>query len=201
MVTAEVTRKAFDIEVKDPAQGTISAVFSTFNVIDSDGDVVQPGAIPDGAEVPIVIAHDWQQLPVGKGVISVNRKQAVLNGQFFMETQAGREAFLTVKAMGKAQQYSWGFEVTQSDFGEFDGKQVRFIKQTRPFEISPVIVGSNPNTGTISIKDACPACGQTSNPEDKLKGEKQATTQSVQVDWRDRARLDMAKARIGDECS
>jgi hypothetical protein len=37
------------VRVKDAAQGLVEAVFSTFNVIDSDGDVTLPGAFEEGA--------------------------------------------------------------------------------------------------------------------------------------------------------
>lgn len=38
--------------------------------------------------------------PVGKGVIRIEGAKAVAYLDYFMETQRGREAFLTVKAMG-----------------------------------------------------------------------------------------------------
>jgi phage head maturation protease len=168
-----ISHKSFgDIEMKAGDRGEFSAVFSTFDVKDADGDVVRPGAIPDGAEVPIVIAHNWQSLPVGKGIIRSNKTNAVIDGEFFLDTTHGRDAFTTVKRMGKTQQYSWGFEVTGESYGEFEGaKNVRFIESTRPFEVSPVLVGSNPITGTLSIKGACPVCGSSeASREEKLNG-------------------------------
>lgn len=153
-VSADLISKSFMAEVKDAEQGTFSAVFSTFNVKDADGDVVRPGAIPDGIEVPIVWGHDWGMMPVGKGIIRVSRKNAVVDGRFNLATQQGREAWETLKFMGGVQQYSWGFQVTEHSFGEFEGEPVRFITGTRPMEVSPVLVGSNPQTGTISVKGA-----------------------------------------------
>lgn len=199
---AELTRKSFDIEIKDAALGTVRAIFSTFNVIDADGDVVVPGAIPE-TEVPLVIAHDWSSLPVGKGKITANRKQAVFEGQFFMETEAGREAFLTVKAMGKTQQYSWGFKVLESDFGQFEERDVRFIRKTQPFEVSPVIVGSNPVTGTIDIKGTCPTCGRNDDSPEPESPDLKATPDEsddeppVEVGgWQQEARIQIAYARM-----
>lgn len=153
-------------EIKDPSQGLIQAVFSTFNVKDADGDVVKAGAIPDGTEVLMVWGHDWQSLPVGKGIIRADRKRAVFDGQFNLATQAGRDAFETVRFNGKAQQYSWGFEILDAELGDWndeEGKshQVRYIKNTRPFEVSPVLIGSNPKTETLLVKgDTCPMCKQ-----------------------------------------
>lgn len=154
-----------EAEIKDPSQGLIQAVFSTFNIKDADGDVVKPGAIPE-TDVLMVWGHDWQSLPVGKGTIRTDRKRAIFDGQFNLATQAGRDAFETVRFNGKSQQYSWGFEILDAEYGDFtddEGKtqQVRFIKSTRPFEVSPVLIGSNPRTETLAVKDGvCMACGQ-----------------------------------------
>ena len=40
--------KNIDLEFKQEAEGKVSAVFSVFNNLDSDGDVVLPGAIKSG---------------------------------------------------------------------------------------------------------------------------------------------------------
>ncbi len=137
---------------QDGNEGIVEAVFSTFGVIDRDGDMVKAGAIPE-VEIPIAWGHDWRR-PVGRGAIATTRKNAKIEGRFFMDTEGGREAFNTVKAMGDLQQWSWGFEVKEWEFGEVDGKEgVRIIKDTEPFEVSPVLVGSNRDTRTVSVKD------------------------------------------------
>ena len=41
------------VEIKSPDEGQVSAVFSTFNVLDWDNDVTLPEAFEDGAEVVI----------------------------------------------------------------------------------------------------------------------------------------------------
>src|SRR3990167_3668229 len=87
-----------DLEVKDDGAGTVQSAFSVFNVIDSDGDVVKPSAFKDGQEVPMVWSHKWDA-PIGKGTVHVGRKQATFDGHFFLDTQAGLEAYKTVKNM------------------------------------------------------------------------------------------------------
>src|SRR3989304_4593247 len=67
-------------EIKDDATGAVQAAFSVFNTIDSDGDVVKPGAFEDGQEVPMVWSHQWDK-PVGRGVVKVGRKQAIFAGR------------------------------------------------------------------------------------------------------------------------
>lgn len=50
------------VEIKNADKGEVSAVFSTFNVLDSDNDVTLPGAFDEGAELPIsAYGHaSWQ---------------------------------------------------------------------------------------------------------------------------------------------
>lgn len=131
--------------------GTLEAVFSTFDIVDSDGDIVAASAFTDGQQVPLTWAHDWTQ-PVGKGVIRVMPDRAVFAGQFFLDTAAGREAYQTVKNMGDLQEYSWGFRVLNSDYAERDGQDVRVITKAEVYEVSPVLVGANRQTGTLALK-------------------------------------------------
>src|SRR3990167_10299952 len=142
-------------EIKDDATGAVQAAFSVFNTIDSDGDVVKPGAFEDGQEVPTVWSHQWDK-PVGRGVVKVGRKQAIFDGNFFLDTQAGMEAYRTVKNMGNLQEWSFGFRVMEAEDGEFEGMGVQFLKKLELFEVSPVLVGANRETRTLAIKGAVP---------------------------------------------
>lgn len=143
------------VEVKDATKGEIQAVFSTFDQVDHDGDVTLKGAFTDGAPVQISAFNhgSWEgALPVGKGVIRVNGNEAVLDGQFFMDTQHGRDTFATVKAMGDLQEFSYGYNVADSETGTFEGKSVRFLKALDVFEVSPVLKGAGIGTRTLSVK-------------------------------------------------
>ena len=143
-------------------EGNIEAVFSVFNMIDSDGDVVVKGAVksgfPKSGNVPMVWSHDWKQ-PIGKGTIEQDDDKAVFKGQFFMDTDAGVEAYKLVKNMGDLQQWSFGYEVNDYESGEFKDKQgenqnVRYLKDLSVFEVSPVLVGANRETYTLAMKHA-----------------------------------------------
>lgn len=137
----------------DGDEGSIEAVFSTFNVVDRGGDVVMPGAIEHAKPAPMVWSHDWSRI-VGKGVTDVQPDRAVFKGQFFLDTTAGMDAYRTVKNMGSLQEFSWGFLVNEADYEERDGMTVRLIKSTELFEVSPVLVGEGRNTGTLALKHA-----------------------------------------------
>jgi len=127
------------VEVKDAAKGQVSAVFATFNVIDKDKDVTVPGAFEDGAEVVISnYGHaSWGgMLPVGKGRIRQTKSEAILDGQFFMDTAAGRDTFTVVKQLGARQQWSYGYDAIEAEQGTFAGQVVRFLKRLVVPEVS-----------------------------------------------------------------
>ena len=153
--------KSFDLSIKDSGEekGSVEAVFSVYNNQDSDGDVVLPGAVKSGFkdnQVPMVFAHKWDQ-PIGKGTITEGEDSAVFKGSFFMETEAGKEAYNLVKSMGDLQQWSFGFRVNDSEMGKLqkDGEEeadVRYLKDLTVYEVSPVLVGANQETYTLAIK-------------------------------------------------
>ena len=173
--------KSIDLEIKNDETGEVAAVFSVFDKIDSDGDIVKAGSIKSGfksGDVPMVWAHKWD-MPIGKGQIEQDDNKATFKGQFFMDTESGREAYNLVKAMGELQQWSFGFKVDDSEYGKFkkDGSEeeedVRFLKGLTVYEVSPVLVGANQETYTMAIK---------SNTEllEELSGEKAVmTTESM----------------------
>lgn len=152
--------KSFDLSIKDDGEekGSVEAVFSVYNNVDSDGDVVVPGAVKSGFannQVPMVFAHKWDQ-PIGKGIIEEKEDSAVFKGSFFMETEAGKEAYNLVKSMGDLQQWSFGFRVNDSEVGKIQKDnsetQARFLKDLTVYEVSPVLVGANQETYTLAIK-------------------------------------------------
>lgn len=151
--------------------GTVSAVFSVFNEIDSDNDVVLPNSIKSGygdKGVAMVWGHDWKNI-IGKGQIIQDDEKAIFKGQFNLNTTAGKEAYETVKAMGDLQQWSFGFEVKDSEMGMFkkdngEEKEVRYLKDLKVWEVSPVMVGANQNTYTVAVKEQ-------KEPEDEITEE------------------------------
>ncbi|MEV2277715.1 HK97 family phage prohead protease [Nocardiopsis sp. NPDC049922] len=143
------------VEIKDADKGIVQAVFSTFDMIDHDGDVTLPGAITDGAPVRISSYNhtSWGgALPVGKGVVRVRDNTAVLEGQFFMGTTHGRDTFETVKQMGALQEWSYGFDIEDAEPGERDGQRVRLLRRLKVHEVSPVLLGAGIGTRTLATK-------------------------------------------------
>ena len=150
--------KNIDLELKSDTEGKVSAVFSVFNSLDSDGDIVLPGSIKSGfksGSVPMVWAHKWD-MPIGKGSIDSDGDKATFNGEFFMDTESGKEAYKIVKNMADMQQWSFGYRVNDAERGKIgegdEEKDARFLKDLTVFEVSPVLVGANQDTYTMAIK-------------------------------------------------
>lgn len=166
-------QKNAKFHLNNDEEGNVEAVFSVFDVVDSDNDVVVKGAVKSGFPksdlVPMVWSHDWKQ-PIGKGHIVDDGSKAIFQGHFFMDTESGQEAYKLVKNMGDLQQWSFGYEVNDSERGEFkekDGteKDVRYLKSLSVFEVSPVLVGANRETYTLAVKNA------VINEEGEIKNE------------------------------
>jgi HK97 family phage prohead protease len=152
--------KGLRFQVKSADEGTVEAVFATFNVKDLDGDVTLPGAFEDGAEV-LISAYNhgtWGcALPVGKGVIHADKNEGVAR-RSVLPRHAGRpETFKTVKNTGDLQEWSYGYKVLET--GEVTDEMYqngvwRVIKKVKVWEVSPVMVGAGIGTETLSVKSA-----------------------------------------------
>lgn len=145
-------------EIKDADKGTFAALIAQFNVVDSDGDVTNPGALPEGKTVPVSsYGHtSWEgALPVGSSKIRQTRTEAVAEGRFYLDTPNGHATWSTLKAMqddGTPSEWSYGYDPKDYSFGEFEGQQVRFLKGVDVFEVSPTLRGAGVGTRTLDIK-------------------------------------------------
>lgn len=161
MDTLEMTTKEFaPTEFKfDDAKGTITAVFARLNVKDSDGDVTLPGFFGT-QEVAIAAAHDRSKIG-GRGTISEQGDTARFKGQYFMDTIEGQQQYLTAKAMGDLQEWSYGYRILDggAKLGQHQGDDVRFLQPKDDgtpgvdvHEVSTVLRGAGVGTRTASIK-------------------------------------------------
>ena len=142
----------------DAPEGAGTATFSTFNIVDHDGDVVAPGAFQDQKEVPIgAYQHAIDKLPVGKGIIRSDNERAHIDGSFFLDTPHGDATYRTIKNLDDIE-WSYIFTVEDSevtpDFtvGDDLHHDVRILKKLDVWSIDPVLRGAGIGTGTDSIK-------------------------------------------------
>jgi HK97 family phage prohead protease len=162
------------IEIKEDGKpGEFRAVFSTFNVIDKDRDVTLPGAFKEGQKVRIAYwGHRWQDLPVGRGEIHADEEKAWVDGRFFMDTEAGKETYLTVKNLDELQEWSYGYDILDASQGKFEDQNVQFLRSLEVYEVSPVLLGAGVDTRTEFIKEG----PQGDPPEPTAPGEGEGTS-------------------------
>ncbi len=116
------------VKALDEDKGIVTAVIATLHdqtgrpVVDHDGDSYTDTAFSNGERVAISRAgHDiWQGGEAcGKGVVTVENGEAIVRAQYFLDTDHGRNAYLTVKHLaaddGPGQPWSYGFTVNKSD--------------------------------------------------------------------------------------
>lgn len=170
----KVERKTFTLEIKaDDDKGVVTAVFAQTDVVDRGGDIIRPGSF--GEQEVIVSAYNHSssmsfsgELPVGKGKIFEKGDEAIAELQFFLNTEAGREHFEVIKALGGLQEYSFGFHVTETGELTEDLMKIgadRVIEKVRVFEVSPVLVGEGLNTRTLSVKSKEPDAKEAAQEE------------------------------------
>jgi hypothetical protein len=156
--------KAFagELVVKSETRGEIECIFASLNCIDADSDVTLPGAFKEGQECLISgYGHSvWNgSLPCGKGRIHTTGDTAVFTGAYFMHIPEAAAQFATVKAVGPAQRFSYGFTVLDSEPGTWEGRRVKFLKALDVHEISPVLRPAGVGTRLIDAKTGRPGPG------------------------------------------
>jgi hypothetical protein len=153
--------KSFNVkletDVKALSKGEGRAVIAEFNKVDHDGDVTLAGAFGK-QHVNILPAHDRSAPRLGKAILTEAGERAIAEFKFNLDADAktAKEWHSALKfdmENGEPlQEWSYGFKIIDSSFGEFEGKQVRFLKQLDVIEISPVLRGAGTSTGTLAIK-------------------------------------------------
>lgn len=157
----EVKRlQTVDLKLDGPP-GSLVPLFSTFNVIDLDGDVVMPGAFEEGKVVPIGRwNHENDEPSIGAGKISTDEKGARLSPArlFVAEKMHGaEEMYASLKGRqieGIPSEWSYVYYPTEYSFGEQEGRQVRFLKKMDVVTVDPVGRGAGIGTTTEAIKSA-----------------------------------------------
>lgn len=185
-------------ELKEDGQpGEFRAVFATLNVTDHDRDVTVPGAFEEQAVVVEPWNHGWT-LPVGKGMIKANEYEAWIEGQFFLDTEVGKENYQTVKNLGPLAEWSYTFYILESaeaDPAQMNGAD-RILEKMDVIGVSPVTRGAGLNTRTTSIKAQKRAIAPHSTPttevawdgpanEARLKTEETAAYYRKAYAWQD----------------
>lgn len=142
-----IIAKVGDIDVKGQR---VAGYFSVFGNMDSDGDVLMPGAFaktisergPRGTnQIPHLLQHKTDK-PLGKPDILEERPFGGYFESSIIDTEYGID---TIKfyAAGVYNEHSFGFQTIASRDAEREGKYCREISEVKLWEISTVTFGAN----------------------------------------------------------
>ncbi len=146
--------KAVPVEFKAGDKGVYEGYFSIFGNQDDGGDVMMAGAFAKSiaeraARIKVFFGHDWSKL-IGPppDVLQEDSKGLYAKGRLTLGSFWGNEAWQLMKD-GALKEGSIGFETVTSDW---DQRGVRFLKEVKLYEISPVPLGMNPLTEVQAVK-------------------------------------------------
>ncbi len=153
----DIERKTFRGEIKQlDGDGAFEAVIATLDVVDSDGDIIVPGAFQN-ATVSVLPAHDSRSVPLGKAKMEDRGDKAIAVGRYNLEIPAAKDWHNALKFDLKnppvVQEWSFAFRILESSMETRDGEDIRILEKLDVMEVSPVLRGSGVETGTISAKN------------------------------------------------
>lgn len=145
--------RKLSIKSVDDATGIIEAYVSIFGNVDAANEIVEKGAFTESLKRKLpkaVWSHDWTQ-PIGTVLEAVeDEKGLYVKMQLVLTVQKAKEAYELMKS-GAIDEFSIGYGVEESTIDE---KGVRHLTKLTLYEVSPVLVGCNPDTELISVKGA-----------------------------------------------
>lgn len=156
----------FTVEVEEAKAegdlGKVTALVSVYNVAYRMGFMtkhqIEVGAFADSLSanpiVPMFWQHNWnftQQPPIGVGTGSESAAGLLIDGDFFLDTEAGRSVFNAMKRKA-LRQWSIGYRITEWSVEETDdGIDIIHVKKAELLEASSVLKGANPETDTLKV--------------------------------------------------
>lgn len=143
----------------DTTGRVVTGYFAAFDNIDSDKDVILPGAFdrtirergPGGKNR---IMHLWQHdpwRPIGKPSVLQEDDHGLYFETYLPETTLGNDTLKLYEA-GIINEHSIGFQIVQANQATRDGQEVTEITEVRLWEGSSVTWGANPDTPATGIK-------------------------------------------------
>ena len=143
----------------DTTGRVVTGYFAAFANIDSDSDVILPGAFdrtirergPGGKNR---IMHLWQHdpwRPIGKPSVLQEDDHGLYFETYLPETTLGNDTLKLYEA-GIINEHSIGFQIVQANQATRDGQEITEITEVRLWEGSSVTWGANPDTPATGIK-------------------------------------------------
>jgi HK97 family phage prohead protease len=119
-------------------------------------------SLAQNANVPLFWQHNWswsEQPPIGVGTASESERGLVVEGELFLDTEAGRSVFNAMKA-GALREWSIGYQINRYEIEEGDEFDTIHAKEIELLEASSVLRGANPETETLKVASEADVIGK-----------------------------------------
>lgn len=138
---------------------TVTGYFSSFDVVDSDGDIIRQGAFqksvnergPNGANRIFHLLQHNPRNPLGKPTVLKEDETGLYFETPFPKTTLAEDTLKLYEA-GIYSEHSIGFEVLSSQEEMVDGEEYNILKELKLWEGSTVTWGANENTPFQGMK-------------------------------------------------
>lgn len=161
---------AGDFEWDAANDGSFTALIARFGEVNRNGAMYLPGAFGKQDGVLSPYNHSSMRegaLPVGEGVTEERGKVVVVNGRYYLDGPDSETAYNRVKSLGKRAQWSFGFTIEKAKAKLAEGgKSYLEVAKIGMLEFSPVLMGANRATGTLSINSVLTDMAKDLVPEE-----------------------------------
>lgn len=169
-------------QISDPETGVIEAYAAIFGNVDSYNDVILPGAFAktlqewedSDSTIPLLWGHDLSDPMSNIGGISYateDDKGLFIRATFDIEDNPRAKQVYKLCKERRVRDLSFAFNPLKYEYGEKDGKNVRFLNEVQLYECSIVGVGANPLTEIVSVKEDAEPEQELSDELDELLDE------------------------------
>lgn len=144
----------------DAEQGIFEAIVAVFNNVDRINDKIIPGAFlrslaawkAKGRPIPVIFAHEWDNLDAHIGqVLEAKEVEEGLyvKGQLEMDEPFAKRVWKKMQ-QGVLAEFSFAYDTVKEAI--VDG--VRELREVDLLEVGPCLVGMNPETRLIGVKES-----------------------------------------------
>lgn len=159
-------------------EGSFTAIVSTFNIKDSQGQIIEKGAFDeslktftDDSPLPVLWDHEWEDIWSHLGAAQGRETDTGLQieAQLDMENPNAVQAYKLLKT-GRVHEFSIGGFISENDI-EYDDDGNAHVKRFQLVEVSITLKGANPDTRLVSVKTDELEVQDATGPQEAPEGE------------------------------
>lgn len=163
--------RGFKVLGESESTGQFEAIVAVFNNVDRAGDMIIPGAFrrtlafweQKGRPIPVIFAHEWDNLDAHIGQVMEAKEVEeglYVKAQLDMDEPFASRVWKKMRA-GTLAEFSFAYDVVDAKLVDNGEKaEPRYVNELRDLdlmEVGPCLVGMNPETELIAVKNTLAA--------------------------------------------